>query len=79
MNGIKIISLKKIKTPQGDIYKFLSKKDKYFKKFEKFIFLKLKRIKKRMELPSEKQVSYFYYFRKSKISFFKKKKKSLSK
>ena len=42
MNGIKIISLKKIKTPQGDIYKFLSKKDKYFKKFEKFIFLKLK-------------------------------------
>ena len=28
-----------------------------------------------MELPSEKQVSYFYYFRKSKISFFKKKEK----
>ena len=32
-----------------------------------------------MELPSEKQVSYFYYFRKVKFHFLKKKKVYLSK
>ena len=38
MNGIKTISLKKIKTPKGDIYKFLSKQDKYFKRFGEIYF-----------------------------------------
>tara|TARA_B100000963_G_scaffold140321_2_gene122229 strand:+ start:22346 stop:22759 length:414 start_codon:yes stop_codon:yes gene_type:complete len=47
MNGIKIIALKKIKTPKGDIYKFLSKKDKYFKKFGEIYFSEIKKKQKK--------------------------------
>ena len=47
MNGIKTISLKKIKTSKGDIYKFLSKKDKYFKKFGEIYFSEIKKNQKK--------------------------------
>ena len=46
---IKIIDLKSIKNPKGDILKYLSKDSKYYKNSGRFIFLKLKKIKKRME------------------------------
>jgi len=47
MNGIKTISLKKIKTSKGDIYKFLSKQDKYFKKFGEIYFSEIKKNQKK--------------------------------
>lgn len=47
MNGIKTISLKKIKTPKGDIYKFLSKQDKYFKRFGEIYFSEIKKKQKK--------------------------------
>ena len=45
MNGIKEINLKKINTEKGNIYKFLSRKDKFYKKFGEVYFSEIKKNK----------------------------------
>ena len=43
MIGIKILPLKKIKTKKGNIYKFLSRNDKFYKKFGEIYFTEIKK------------------------------------
>ncbi len=42
LNKIKIIKLKKIKNKKGDILKYISSKNKYFKKFGEIYFTEIK-------------------------------------
>lgn len=76
MNGIKKISLKKIKTPKGDIYKFLSKQDRYFKRFGEIYFSEIKKNQKKgwnYHLKNKCHISIIAG--KVKFHFLKKKKK----
>ena len=43
MNGIRLFKLKKIKIQKGNIYKFLSRNDKFFKKFGEIYISEIKK------------------------------------
>ena len=43
MNGIKLFKLKKIKIQKGNIYKFLSRNDKFFEKFGEIYISEIKK------------------------------------
>lgn len=82
MNGIKIISLRKIKTPKGDIYKFLSKNDRHFKKFGEIYFSEIKKNQKKgwnLHLKNKCHISLiagkvkFHFLKKEKNNFLSKK------